>query len=361
MLAAESFQQSLDDIVKDVSPARRAEAIRKLGILFAQSADRFNPQHVALFDGVIKGLLPQTDSDVRAELAARIASLTNAPPSVVRELVHDEAIRVAGPLLVASPLIDEPTLLGIARQKGQPHLLAISQRPEITANVTDVILRRGEREVVRSVARNVTAAFSTQGYSSLVQRSVDDGMLAIAVGQREDLPAPLLQQLLSDSVDLVRRKMFQAASPVRKTKLARTMVEMVTDGDVLGGKRDYTQAQKTIVELHRSGGLNQEALARFAQDRKFEETVAAIAAISGLTVETIDQLVSAGKRDSILILGRGLGLEWAVVRALLGVRLAPGRVPSATDVEDARVNFERLALPTAQRMMKFWKDRAQAS
>jgi hypothetical protein len=140
------------------------------------------------------------------------------------------------------------------------------------------------------------------------------------------------------------------------------MVEMVTDGgEVPGAKRDFTQAQKTIVELHRSGGLNQEALARFAQDRKFEETVAAIAAISGLTIETVDQLVSGGKRDSMLILGRGLGLEWAVVRALLGVRLAPGRMLSATDVEDARVNFERLALPTAQRMMKFWKDRAQAS
>jgi uncharacterized protein (DUF2336 family) len=360
MLAAESFQQSLDDIVKDVSPARRAEAIRKLGLLFAQSAGRFNAQHVALFDGVIKGLLPQTDSDVRADLAARIASLTNAPPSVVRELVNDDAIRVAGPLLVASPLIDEPTLLGIARLKGQPHLLAISQRPEISANVTDLILRRGEREVVRSVARNTTAAFSTQGYSNLVQRSVDDGMLAIAVGQREDLPAPLLQQLLSESVDLVRRKMFQAASPARKTKLARTMVEMVTDGDVPSARRDYTQAQKTIVDLHKSGGLNQETLARFAQDRKFEETVAAIAAISGLSVETVDQLVSSGKRDSMLILGRGLGLEWAVVRALLAVRLAPGRMPSATDVEDARVNFERLALPTAQRMMKFWKDRAQA-
>ena len=32
---------------------------------------------------------------------------------------------------------------------------------------------------------------------------------------------------------------------------------------------------------------------------------------------------------------------------------------SATDVEEARVSFERLALSTAQRMLKFWKDRAQ--
>jgi uncharacterized protein (DUF2336 family) len=197
------------------------------------------------------------------------------------------------------------------------------------------------------------------GYSSLVQRSADDGMLAIAVGQREDLPAPLLQQLLSESVDLVRRKIFQAASPGRKAKLARTMVEMVTDGDKPAARHDFADAQKTVVELHNSGELNQETLAKFARDRKFDETVAALAAISGLTVDAVDQLISSGKRDSILILGRALGLEWATVRPLLALRLALGRNPSATDVEDARVSFERLALPTAQRMMKFWKDRAQ--
>lgn len=359
MLAAKPALQSLDDIVKDVSPERCAKAVRQLGMLFAEGAQHFNPQHVALFDGILKGLLVQANSEVRADLADRLAPLVNAPPSVVSELVKDDAIRVSGPLLRASPLIDEPTLIEIARMKGQLHLLAISQRAAISENITDVILRRGEREVVRSVARNSTAAFSVLGYSNLVQRAVDDGMLAVAVGQREDLPAPLLQQLLSESVDLVRRKMFQAASPARKAKLARTMVEMVTDGSAKSVRRDFAEAQKTVVDLHKSGGLNEEALAKFARDRKFEETVAALAAISGLTIEAVDQLVSGGKRDSVLILGRALGLEWATVRALLALRLALGRNPSATDVEDARVSFERLALSTAQRMLKFWKDRAQ--
>ena len=361
MLATSPPLPNLDDIVKGVSPERRAVAVRKLGTLFARGADRFNEQHVALFDGILKGLLFQTGSEVRADLSLRIASLVNAPPQVVRELAQDDEIRVCGPLLQASPLIDEATLIEIARLKGQGHLLAISQRAAISENITDVILRRGEREVVRSVARNATAAFSVQGYSSLVHRATNDGMLAVAVGQREDLPAPLLQRLLSESVDLVRRKMFQSANPSRKTTIARTMVEMSAEhGPGPGTQRDYAPAQKAIVDLHRAGGLNQEALARFAQDRKVEETVAALAAISGLTVPAVEQVVCGSKRDSILILGRALGLEWMTVRALVPLRLAAGRMPSATDVEEARVSFERLALPTAQRMLKFWKERGQA-
>ena len=361
MLAATPQLPNLDDLVKGVSPERRAVAVRKLGTLFAQGADHFNPQHVALFDGILKGLLFQSGSEVRADLSLRIASLVNAPPQVVRELVQDDEIRVAGPLLKASPLIDEPTLIGLARMKGQGHLLAISQREAISEGITDVILRRGEREVVRSVARNATAAFSVQGYSSLVQRAANDGMLAVAVGQREDLPAPMLQRLLGESVDLVRRKMFQAASPSRKTTIARTMVEMSSDGGpVQGSQRDYEAAQKAIVELHKAGSLNQEALAQFARDRKVEETVVTLAAISGLLIATVEQIVCGPKRDSVLILGRALGLEWATVRALLPLRLAAGRTPSPTDVEEARVGFERLALSTAQRMLKFWKDRGPA-
>ena len=356
-LAAKAFFPDLDEVIRDVSPERMARAVRQIGVLFAEGADHFNPQHVALFDDVLKGLLVQSDGDARAELALRLASLVNAPPSVVRELVQDDAIRISGPLLKNSPLVDEATLIEIARTKGQQHLLAISKRDAISASVTDVIVNRGERIVARSVARNPTATFSEHGYSNLVQRAAGDGVLAVAVGQREDLPGPLLQQLLSEAADLVRRKIFEAASPERKTQLARTMVEMSADGAAQNVQRDFSAAQGAIVVLHKAGRLNQDALVRFARDRKYEEAVAALAAMSGLAADTVDQVVCGGKRDSVLILGRALGFEWTTIRALLALRQPPGRPLSAVDAESARVSFERLALPTAQRVMKFWKER----
>jgi uncharacterized protein (DUF2336 family) len=357
--AAKALFSDLDEAIRDASPERTARAVRQIGVLFAQGAEHFNAEHVALFDGVLKSLLAQTDSEARAELALQLASLVNAPPAVVQELVQDDAIRVAGPLLKNSPLVDEPTLIEVARTKGQQHLLAISKRDAISPDVTDVIVHRGERVVARSVARNATATFSEQGYSSLVQRAADDGMLAVAVGQRDDLPAPLLQKLLSEAADLVRRRIFDAASPDRKTKLARTMVEMSADGNMQSVERDFAAAQRAVVVLHKAGRLNQEAIVRFARDRKYEEAVAALAAISGLSVDKVDQLVCGEKRDSVLILGRALGFEWATVRALLALRLAPDAMPPTADVESARVSFERLALPTAQRVMKFWKERPE--
>ena len=84
-------------------------------------------------------------------------------------------------------MIDEPTLVEIARMKGQMHLLAMSERPTLSTRSTDVIVRRGDREVVRRVAGNAGAHFSQAGYSALIRRAGEDGVLALAVGQRDDL------------------------------------------------------------------------------------------------------------------------------------------------------------------------------
>ena len=49
--------------------------------------------------------------------------------------------------------------------------LAISQRKSLHEDVTDVLVSRGNREVVRSVARNSGARFSDSGFWRLVQRT----------------------------------------------------------------------------------------------------------------------------------------------------------------------------------------------
>src|SRR5262249_38311006 len=158
-------------------------------------APTFRSQHIAVFDTVLSALAPATESTTRADLAARLASLANAPPALVGRLVRDADVRVAGPLLRASPMIEEPTLVEIAGAMGQAHLFAITERATLGIPVTDVLMRRGEREVIRSLAGNDGAALSSQGYARLIKRAEVDGTLAIAVGKRQDLSDQMLREL----------------------------------------------------------------------------------------------------------------------------------------------------------------------
>jgi uncharacterized protein (DUF2336 family) len=244
--------------------------------------------------------------------------------------------------------------------KGQGHLLAMSERPTLSPGITDVIVRRGEREVVRRAAGNAGARFSQAGYSSLIKRASQDGVLTLTVGQRDDLSGPQLKDLLAGSIDAVRRRLLEVVKPVRQAAIRQAMSEISGVPELVESRRDFAPAQRTILALQKAGELNESTLLGFAKAYKYEESVAALAAMSGTRIATLDHLIAGDRHDPILIVGKMIGLEWATVRALILLRLGPNRVPSPADIESARVNFARLMPSTAERVVNFWQARQSA-
>jgi uncharacterized protein (DUF2336 family) len=360
MTVATSLIPGLDEIVKNGDPNRRAEAARRISELFLHGAANFRPEHVDLFDGILIDLVPHTEIAARAALAERLSMLARAPRGLVGQLAREDEISIAGPLLRRSPVIDQVALIEIARFKGQGHLLAMSARPALSPDLTDVIVRRGDREVVRRAAGNAGAEFSHTGYSVLIRRASQDGVLTLAVGQRDDLSGPQLRDLLAGSVDIVRRRLLEVVKPGRQADIKQAMSEISGEPERVESRRNFAPAQRAILALHNAGELNETALLGFAKALKYEESVAALAAMSGVKIGTLDHLISGDRHDPILIAGKAVGLEWATVRALILLRLGPNRVPAPADIETARVNFARLMPSTAERVVSFWQTRQSA-
>ena len=357
MTTAPPLIPELDEIVSRGDPKRRADAARRISELFLQGAAGFQSDHVALFDGVLTSLVPHTELEARADLAERLSLLANAPRALVGQLAQEDEIAIAGPLLRRSFVIDEPRLIEIANAKGQGHLLAMAERPKLSSDLTDVMLRRGDRDVVRRAAGNAGAAFSTDGYSTLIKRAGSDGVLTLTVGQRADLSAPQLKDLLAGSIDPVRRRLFDIVKPARQSAIRQAMNEISGISERVGIQRDFAPAQRTVLALRGAGHLNETVLLGFAKSYKYEESVAALATMSGVKIATLDQLISGDRHDPILIVGKAIGLEWATVRALILLRLGLNRVASPSDIEAARVNFARLMPSSAERVVGFWKTR----
>jgi uncharacterized protein (DUF2336 family) len=356
MTTAPSLIPELDDIVRHGDPKRRADAARRISELFLQGAASFRSDHVNLFDGVLTTLVPHSEIAERVELAERLSLLANAPRGLVGQLAHEDEIAIAGPLLRRSPVIDEKMLVEIASMKGQGHLLAMAERPTLSANLTDVIVARGERDVIRRTAGNAGAAFSSNGYSTLIKRAGQDGVLTIRLGQRDDLSPAQLKDLLAGSIDVVRRRLFKVVKPERQADIKQAM-SVITGAAERVERRDFLPAQRTVLALHRDGALGEGALLNFAKAFKYEESVAALSAMSGVKIETLDRLISGDRYDPILIAGKTIGLEWATVRALIMLRLGPNRTIAPADIENARVNYARLMPSTAERVVGFWKTR----
>ena len=360
MAVATSLIPGLDEIVRQGDPKRLAEAARGITELFLQGVANFRPDHIDLFDGILIDLVPHAEILARVDLAERLSLLANAPRTLVGHLAREDEVLIAGPLLRRSPVIDEQALVEIARSKGQGHLLAMSERPKLSPDITDVIVRRGDRDVVRRAAGNAGAAFSHAGYSALIRRAGQDGVLTLTVGQRDDLSGPQLKTLLEGSIDIIRRRLFEVVKPGRQAAIKQAMSEISGVIEVVESRRDFEPAQHTILALHRAGDLNEAALLGFAKGHKYEEAVAALSAMSGVKIATLDRLITGDRYDPILIIGKTLDLEWPTVRALILLRLGPSRVASPADIESARVNFARLMPLTAARVVGFWQAKQTA-
>jgi uncharacterized protein (DUF2336 family) len=360
MTVANLLIPGLEEIVSEGDPKRLGEVARQITELFVQGAANFRPEHVDLFDRVLIDLVPHAEIPARADLAERMSIIANAPTALIGRLAREDEISIAGPVLRRSPVLDEDLLVEIARMKGQGHLLAMTERPRLSTALTDVIVRRGDRDVVRQTAANAGASFSVAGYSTLIKRAGRDGVLTLTVGRRDDLPDQVLKELLAGSPDIVRRRLFDVANPERQAAIGRTMNEISGVTEPVESRRDFTSAQRTVLALYRAGDLNEAALRGFAKAYRYEETVAALSAMSGIQIATLDRLMEGQRHDPVLIVGKSIGLGWATVRALIMLRLGPARMPAPTDIETVRSNFMRLMPSTAERVVNFWRVRQSA-
>ncbi len=248
-------------------------------------------------------------------MSRHLAPVGNAPVKVLRTLANDDDIAVAGPVLKYAPRLAETDLVGVATTKSQAHLKAISARPTLGEAVTDVLVRRGDREVARCVADNRGARISQDSFVSLVRRAEDDGILAEKVGLRPDIPEPMFRELLIKATAVVRNRLLVAATAGCKAEIHRVLAKVSKEVGARVGPRDYGAAQRVVLSLDRAGRLNETALAAFCAENKFEETVVALATLAKVPVNVVDRLLGGDRPDPVLILCRAIGLNWPTVKA----------------------------------------------
>lgn len=344
----------LEEILQRGSPIKRAEALQRITALFLDGASTYRDEHVDLFDRVFGLLIDEIETKARAELSIHLAPVINAPVKVLRTLAHDDDIAVAGPVLKLASRLAEADLVEVAKNKSQAHLHAISARRVLAEAVTDVLVGRGDHVVARRVAENRDARISAMGFSRLVKRAADDGILAETVGLRSDIPAPLFRELLTRATAVVHERLLAAATPERKAEIENVLNKVAKEVGARVGPRDYRAAQRVVLGLSRAGRMDEAALAKFCSDGKYEEAVVALAALAKVPINVVDRLMAGDRRDPVLILCKSAGLAWPVVQSVF-VLHPDGKAAPGQGLEVAFANYARLSSATARRVIRFWQ------
>ncbi|MGY4413378.1 hypothetical protein ACVWW4_005114 [Bradyrhizobium sp. LB7.1] len=95
----------------------------------------------------------------------------------------------------------------------------------------------------------------------------------------------------------------------------------------------------------------------FATQRRYEEAVAALAALSGSTVEVIRPLMQSLREDGLLVPCKAAQLSWETTAAVLESRFATGAMKPA-DIARAQGHYARMTPENARRTLRFWQVRA---
>jgi uncharacterized protein (DUF2336 family) len=356
LVLQESVIDELEAAIRTGSPEKRVETLRRITDLFLQQSDQLNDEQIGLFDDVLGHFVERIESRALVELSNRLARVDNAPLDVIRSLARHDEIAVAGPVLSESIRLTTHDLVEIARTRGQEHLLAISGRSELEEKLTDVLLARGNREVMRKVAGNAGSEISAVGFAALVRASENDESIAKATGIRADLPATLLRELLARAAESVREKLL-AQAPVHVRREISAVLSDITAqiNEEASRPRDFAKAQRFVELLHNNGELDEVTLLGFATERKFEEVVATLALLSESTIDMIKPLMRSQRVEGLLVPCRAARLRWPVVRAVLDCRFMPALTKEVLGQVEAE--FNKLTAPSAQRLLRFWKVR----
>jgi uncharacterized protein (DUF2336 family) len=357
MATFSSLLNEIQDTTVSALTERQLKALTRITDLFMAGSGRHSQKQIELFDEVFKVLVAVIELKTRVKLARYLATIPNAPASLVRAFAFDDAIVVAAPVLSQSEALCESDLVVSARTKGQDHLEAIALRRTISEVITEILIERGESKVVRTVAKNAGARISNDSFGKLVLRAGNDEELALHVGKRRDIPRHHLLKLLEVASASVCSK-IAAANPQLTDAVQDVVTEVVDDINLEVRKKtpDHVKAKSRVKRLQLWHELGETNVHSAARSQNFEQTAVALSALACCPIEMAERAILNENPGVVQVVAKVAGCSWITVKALLVMTVA-NRWMSEADLDRARENFERLETQTAKRVLEFYDAR----
>lgn len=342
----------IEATVSGGSPERRVLMLQRVLHLFLSSAARLNESQVCVFDDVLVRLMEHIEAPSLVQLSSTLSALSPAPQQAIRRLACHKDVAVAAPVLLRSQALSDTALAELAGHLGRQHLLVISCRRTLDETLTDILLKRGDVEICRVLAKNAGAKFSGGGYAAIVAAAEPNKDIAESLVFRPDLPPAMLRELLSKANDAVRLALLKAAPPKLRQCIRETLDDIASHVSQKAPEPVvYSEAYARIVALNNSGQLKDSIVNRFAMRREATNVIASLSVLSGAPIEAIEPLMEEKSCDSLIVACRAARLDWQTALSIIRSR----SVPQLSEQERAcaKEKFEKLCLSVAQQTIRF--------
>jgi uncharacterized protein (DUF2336 family) len=350
----------LDELIASASIGsvdQRLRILQRIADLFAAGSRSYSHDQIALFDDVLAQLSTDIEVKARAKLAEHLSRMESAPPKIVRSMAFDDAIEVAGPVLVHSQQLTDDDLVENATVKSQDHLFSIAQRLKLSEAVTDVLVERGDQRVVHRVVKNKGARFSLAGYGKLTTRARYDRKLTLALGERSDIPRQYFLKLLEAASSNVRAKL-EAANPRMAAAIRDSVDDVATEmqQEVRKSSRAHSAAVREAKRRFNVRPITEASVHGPAHAQDFEKTAVALARLGVFPIDLVERALLDEGEDMVLLLAKAAGCSWTTARELLVMYVA-NRSLQPDEITEAFERYRKLSKETARNIVNFYERR----
>ncbi len=252
---------------------------------------------------------------VRQILAETLVHVADAPTEVIRQLVWDSELVVAGPILQFSPVLTEADLLEIIESENvSGRLAAISRRDGLGTTLTDAIAATDDEEAVALMLSNPSAQIREEVLDRIIDRAADieswheplvnrpvlPGRAAAKLArfvahnllesleQRQDLPADILKEVRQ----VVEKRL--AEEPPENPDKEKTAVE---------------DAHERAEQLLAAGTLDEPVISKAIKNGDREFVIAGLSALSGLKMMVVRSVITNRSAKGMLAIAWKAGLS----------------------------------------------------
>lgn len=294
--------QYLLGLARDKSDEGRHLLANVIADLFSGRSDSITDQERSLIFQVLQQLVIDTESSLRAVIAERIANLEDAPPDLVNLLANDE-IKVAFPILSQSTVLRDPDLIEIIRHRAVEHQLAIAIRRTVSEDISDGLVEAGDENVIVNLLSNPGAEMSFATLEFLVEQSKRVDSFQEPILRRQDLDPELAKRMYMWVAAALRKFIFEnfEFDQGELDDILENAALEVAGADKDDKHRTDETSERLITELDREGGVTPELLLDALRSGQVHLFVSLCRRLTGLRQTLITRFILEASGEGLAI------------------------------------------------------------
>jgi hypothetical protein len=326
------MSDSLLKLARDSSSEKKHELAEHVTGLLVARADDPGSEETHLLNNMLEGVYDSLAHDAKRKMSERLAHVPSMSSKLAAAMAGDD-LPVAQAVLERSKSLREEDLRKIAETKDQGYLLALAKRDHVSNDISNILIKRGSRDVKHTLAANLGAEITMPVFESLVK----------------DMPKQLgdrIRHLRKSNEELLEDLFRDDGEVAAGAELLKKQSKISPKAWLMGIRLGKTTLNKAVYQL--------------AQEHNLLDAVALLSFFSGLDMKYVHNLMVRFDSTGIATVCRATGIGAMEFQAVCKERCKHLKFPESTGSKWL-TNYHMLDDTDARRLLALMKIRLKAA